>query len=137
MPVAIVVGGTPKLFTIPPSATGSEATLNDMIICPSAIAIIGTQDAFSSDWSAETGIACTDMPCSRSNGGRRDANPCVSSNFSVRDEEIHPQALGEKFRSKLPLDAVARGIEPRRKGPEPALAWRDGNDTTANPTFSW
>ena len=49
MPVATVVGGTPKLFTMPPSATGSDATLKDMIIWPSAIAIIGTQDACASD----------------------------------------------------------------------------------------
>lgn len=48
MPVATVVGGTPKLATIPPIATGSEATLNDMIIWPSAIAIMGTHDARSS-----------------------------------------------------------------------------------------
>ncbi len=41
---AIVVGGTLKLFTMPLSATGSEATLNDMIAWPSAIAIIGTHE---------------------------------------------------------------------------------------------
>ena len=46
MPVAMVVGGTPKLFTMPPIATGKEATLKDMIIWPSAMAIIGTHDAF-------------------------------------------------------------------------------------------
>src|SRR6516162_8385190 len=45
IPVATVVGGTPKLCTIPDSATGKDATLKDMIICPSAIAIIGTQDS--------------------------------------------------------------------------------------------
>jgi hypothetical protein len=45
IPVATVVGGTLKLFTIPPIATGKEATLKDMIIWPSAMAIIGTQDA--------------------------------------------------------------------------------------------
>ncbi len=44
IPVATVVGGTPKLSTMPPSATGSEATLKDIIAWPSAIAIIGTQD---------------------------------------------------------------------------------------------
>ena len=38
-------GGTPKLRTIPPMETGREATLNDMIAWPSAIAIIGTQDS--------------------------------------------------------------------------------------------
>jgi hypothetical protein len=42
--VATVVGGTLKLFTIPPSATGREATLNDMIDCPKAMAIMGTHD---------------------------------------------------------------------------------------------
>jgi hypothetical protein len=45
IPVATVVGGTPKLFTIPPSATGKEATLKDMSIWPSAMAIIGTHDS--------------------------------------------------------------------------------------------
>ena len=45
IPVPIVVGGTPKLRTIPPIETGREATLNDMIAWPSAIAIIGTQDS--------------------------------------------------------------------------------------------
>jgi hypothetical protein len=40
-----MVGGTTKLFTISPSAKGSEATLKDMIIWPSAMAIIGTHDS--------------------------------------------------------------------------------------------
>ena len=44
IPVATVVGGTPKLSTMPPSATGREATLKDMIAWPSAMAIIGTHD---------------------------------------------------------------------------------------------
>jgi hypothetical protein len=46
IPVAIVVGGTLKLLTMPPSATGREATLNDMRIWVSAMVIIGTQDSF-------------------------------------------------------------------------------------------
>src|SRR2546428_558420 len=58
MPVATVVGGTAKLLTIPPSATGSEATLKDMIIWPSAIAIIGTHDA-----GPCSGIAPMDTEC--------------------------------------------------------------------------
>ena len=45
MPVATVVGGTPKLSTMPLKATGNEATLNDMIICPSAMVTIGSQDS--------------------------------------------------------------------------------------------
>src|SRR3954451_16868455 len=61
MPVATVVGGTLKLLTIPPSATGSDATLNDMIIWPSAMAIIGTHDACCSVCSCEIGMACTDI----------------------------------------------------------------------------
>jgi hypothetical protein len=48
MPAATVVGGTPKLCTMPPSATGRDATLKDMITCPRAMAIMGTQDALSS-----------------------------------------------------------------------------------------
>jgi hypothetical protein len=45
MPVATVVGGTPKLFTMPLNATGKDATLKDIIIWPSPMAIIGTQDS--------------------------------------------------------------------------------------------
>jgi hypothetical protein len=45
IPVATVVGGTLKLFTMPLSATGSEATLKDISAWPRAIAIIGTQDS--------------------------------------------------------------------------------------------
>lgn len=48
MPVATVVGGTPKLSTMPLRATGSDATLNDMIAWPKAIAIMGTHDSRSS-----------------------------------------------------------------------------------------
>ena len=46
MPVATVVGGTLKLLTIPLSATGRDATLNDINAWPSAMAIIGSQDSF-------------------------------------------------------------------------------------------
>src|SRR6516164_6884245 len=45
IPVATVVGGTWKLFTMPPNATGREATLKDISTWPSAMAIIGIQDA--------------------------------------------------------------------------------------------
>src|SRR5512132_858664 len=45
MPVPTVVGGTLKLWTMPPMETGSDATLNDMIAWPSAIAIIGIHDS--------------------------------------------------------------------------------------------
>jgi hypothetical protein len=61
IPVATVVGGTPKLFTMPPIATGNEATLNDMIDCPKAMAIIGTHDACGSDSAPAAEIACTVM----------------------------------------------------------------------------
>jgi hypothetical protein len=63
--VATVVGGTPKLFTIPPSATGSEATLKDMIIWPSAIAIIGTHDSRAPSRIAPIDIECVAMVSSR------------------------------------------------------------------------
>ncbi len=49
IPVATVVGGTLKLFTMPLSATGREATLKDMIAWPRAIAIIGSQDSLVAD----------------------------------------------------------------------------------------
>jgi len=45
MPVAMVVGGTLKLATMPLSETGSEATLKDISTWPSAMQIIGTQDS--------------------------------------------------------------------------------------------
>ena len=45
IPVATVVGGTLKLCTIPPIATGKEATLNDINAWPSAMATIGSQDS--------------------------------------------------------------------------------------------
>ena len=57
MPVATVVGGTLKLWTIPPIATGKEATLNDISAWPSAIAIIGTQDSACSTPATEFGTA--------------------------------------------------------------------------------
>src|SRR5262245_46087697 len=107
MPVAIVVGGTPKLFTIPLSATGRETTLKDMIICASAIATIGTQDAFTSDCSAGTGMACTDMPSSRSNGDWRDAEP------------LRPLTLQGSRRTD-PFPSVGTGIS----HPSPQGPWR-------------
>jgi hypothetical protein len=63
MPVATVVGGTLKLCTIPPIATGSEATLKDMIIWPSAIAIIGTQESCASvaGWLATVAVVIVDV----------------------------------------------------------------------------
>ena len=45
MPVPTVVGGTLKLWTMPPIETGSAATLNDITAWPSAIAIIGIHDS--------------------------------------------------------------------------------------------
>jgi hypothetical protein len=57
IPVATVVGGTLNAFTIPPNETGKEATLNDMIIWPSAMAIIGTQDSCRS----VAALDCVDM----------------------------------------------------------------------------
>jgi hypothetical protein len=59
----MVVGGAEAVHH-PPSATGREATLNDMIIWPSAMAIIGTQDACGSDRALGTGMDCTDMASS-------------------------------------------------------------------------
>ncbi|MNV99618.1 hypothetical protein D3C71_1950040 [compost metagenome] len=47
MPVATVVGGTPNVSTMPPMATGRDATLYDIITCANAMAIMGTQDWFS------------------------------------------------------------------------------------------
>ncbi|WP_256973388.1 hypothetical protein [Rhodococcus sp. NCIMB 12038] len=44
--VLTVVGGTPKSSTMPPSETGSAATLKDMSTCARASPIIGRHDAF-------------------------------------------------------------------------------------------
>jgi hypothetical protein len=61
MPVATVVGGTPTLFTIPPNTTSKEVTLKDMIIRPSAMAIIGTHDSreprLNLNWSLPTSFS--------------------------------------------------------------------------------
>src|SRR5580698_5585401 len=65
MPVATVVGGTPKLFTMPLIATGKDATLKDMIIWPSAMAIIGTQDSCGVSAVAVLGAAWADMSSSQ------------------------------------------------------------------------
>src|SRR6187397_1211806 len=98
MPVATVVGGTPKLLTMPPSATGSEATLKDMIIWPSAIAIIGTHDSRASARIAPIDIECVAMPSSRA--ARFSDRPArglgellltSASIFRLRYEQIHSQ----------------------------------------------
>src|SRR4051794_7690410 len=71
MPVAIVVGATLKLITMPPSATGKDATLNDISTWPSAMAIIGTQDACCSECACEMGMAWTDMALPPADGDGR------------------------------------------------------------------
>ena len=45
IPVATVVGGTLKLFTIPLNDTGNNATLKDIRTWASAMATIGVHDA--------------------------------------------------------------------------------------------
>src|SRR5262249_3540990 len=65
IPVATVVGGTPKLFTIPLIATGNEATLKDMIIWPSAIAIIGAQEVRSAAIGLVLTVDCMAIVSSR------------------------------------------------------------------------
>jgi hypothetical protein len=55
------VGGTPKLFTMPLIATGKDATLKDMIIWPSAMAIIGTQDSCDVAAALVPGVDCADI----------------------------------------------------------------------------
>ena len=138
MPVATVVGGTPKLFTMPPSATGREATLKDMIIWPSAMAIIGTHDAcVSARMSAIEIGALPWRPPLLGSGLVVSARPAPArlasaSGFRFRDEQIHSQPLRQEFCGKLALDAVARGVERRREGAESALAGRNGDDAAAD-----
>src|SRR6185369_14441635 len=120
MPVATVVGGTAKLLTIPPSATGSEATLKDMIIWPSAIAIIGTHDSRASSRIAPIDIECVAMVSSRVTRFDRSVGPtkpltAFVSIFRLRDEQIHSQPLRQEFRRELSLHAVAGRVERRRE----------------------
>src|SRR5215510_1591957 len=84
MPVAIVVGGTEKLSTIPDNATGNEATLKDMIIWPSTMAIIGTHDSRASD----------DRSCSE----RVSVIAHSNSLRWLRREQIHSELLREELR---------------------------------------
>src|SRR4249919_2926856 len=102
IPVAIVVGGTLKLSTMPPNATGNEATLKDMIAWPSAMAIIGTQDRRASALPiVSTAVVMNFSSCSIS---ALDANgPRVLGCFSflrLRDEQIHSKSLRQEFRDK-------------------------------------
>jgi hypothetical protein len=61
IPVATVVGGTLKSATIPPMATGREATLNDISTWPSAMATIGSQDSCASDSRPRADTDCVVM----------------------------------------------------------------------------
>src|SRR5271168_771421 len=47
-------------------------------------------------------------------------------------EQAQAEALGKVTRSELPLDAIARVVEPRSEGAEPSLAGRDCHDSTAD-----
>src|SRR5690606_2430095 len=158
MPVPTVVGGTPKLLTMPPIATGREATLNDMIAWPSAIAIIGTQDSRTSArgtaGAPATAVMLRSPPeptraadppaCSAPAAGtgfldQADAAGRLSPDLSglgFGQEQVQPQALGEEPGDQLALDAVAGGIERRGEGAEPALARRDGDDAAADPALA-
>src|SRR5437588_8770353 len=143
MPVATVVGGTAKLLTIPPSATGSEATLKDMIIWPSAIAIIGTHDARACSRTAPMKTECVAMVSSRVARFRIDRaigaiKPLVASAsvFRLRYEQIHSQPLRQEFRRQLSLHAVTGRIERRRESAEAAFARRNRDDAAADPALA-
>src|SRR5271169_1383409 len=122
MPVATVVGGTPKLFTMPLMATGKDATLKDMIIWPSAMAIIGTQDSCGTSAVAVLGAAWADMSSSQLfrywpvQYCWRRSRPNISA-VGFRDEQIHSQPLRQEFRDQLALDAVSGAVERRRESP--------------------
>ena len=94
--VAMVVGGTSKLATMPASDTGKAATLKDISIWPSAMAIIGTQDS-----RASAPVLLMLLPF------------CAGSGRRLRCEKIEPQALRQEARHQLAAHAVARGIERR------------------------
>jgi len=61
IPVATVVGGTLNVATIPPMATGRDATLNDISTWPNAMATIGTQESCASDSVCRVEIVCVVM----------------------------------------------------------------------------
>jgi hypothetical protein len=65
VPAATVVSGTPMLFTMQLSATGKDATLQEMIIWRSATAIIGIQDSCDVSTVAVLGADWGDMPSSQ------------------------------------------------------------------------
>src|SRR5215475_6878362 len=83
MPVATVVGGTEKAFTIPDSATGNEATLKDMIIWPRAMAIIGTQDSRASDRSFRDRVSVMVNSRMKRYGGGHGADVVYSSGLDA------------------------------------------------------
>src|SRR5262245_62136753 len=122
IPVATVVGGTLKLSTMPPSATGNDATLKDMIAWPSAMAIIGTQDCCASARpivsDAVVMIFLSFWPCGRYQ------RPSFARLLllRLRDEQIHSKSLRQEFRDKLPLYAVAGGVKRRCKRSQTSLA---------------
>ena len=109
MPVATVVGGTSKLFTMPPSETGSEATLKDMITWPSAMTIIGIQDSRASVAGCVVSrvVLVSWVHAAQASG--------CDTNRSM------PRLLRQEFRDQLAPDAVARGVERRRERAEPPL----------------
>src|SRR5215470_10097234 len=98
IPVATVVGATLKLSTIPPRATGREATLKDMIAWPSAMAIIGTQDSCARASVPVLEMAWTDMTSLpvRICGAERRMN-AGPSGFGLRHEQIHTQPLRQEL----------------------------------------
>ena len=122
-----VVGGTLKLWTMPPIETGSAATLNDMITWPSAIAIIGIHDSRSSAPAAAVAVLIDCLPF---------VNSRCRSDLGPEGEQVQAKTLGEKLRDPLALDTVAGDRPAGATAPSPPLAGRDGDDAAADPALA-
>ena len=125
MPVPTVVGGTPKVWTMPPIETGREATLNDMIAWPSAIAIIGTQDSLGSAREL-AGAAATVVMGRRSQDqnpwrqqGGATAAPFHSKGFETNMS--NPRLWDRNLATSCPLTLLPAASSGGAKVPRPPL----------------
>ena len=122
---------------MPPIATGREATLNDMIAWPSAIAIIGTQDSRISAW-ALAGAAATAVMAFLSGSTVARAlrflivRLCLGCPWSgqgsgppsirrFRDEQVQSQPLGQELGDELPLTLLPAASSGGANVPSPPL----------------
>lgn len=99
--VPIVVGGTPKLSTIPPMETGRAATLKDIRACPMA------------------------MTTMANHGSRADLVLLIINrdlNVWFGGKEMEADFLGKELCRELALYAVSGRVQSWTKRAEPAFA---------------